>query len=59
LIDKLARKLPFWKARLLTRVGRISYVQVVLSASVVYHLLALDLDPWVLQMIDRIRHGFL
>jgi hypothetical protein len=26
LIDKLARKLPFWKARLLTREGRISYV---------------------------------
>jgi hypothetical protein len=59
LIDKLARKLPFWKARLLTREGRISYVQVVLSASAVYHLLALDLDPWVLQMIDRIRRGFI
>jgi hypothetical protein len=32
---------------------------VVLSTSAVYHLLALDLDPWVLQMIDRIRCGFL
>jgi hypothetical protein len=31
----------------------------VLSASAVYHLLTLDLDPWVLQMIDRICHGFL
>jgi hypothetical protein len=36
-----------------------SYVQVVLLASVVYHLLTLDLDPWVLQMIDCIRYGFL
>jgi hypothetical protein len=44
LLDKLAQKLPFWKARLLTREGRVTYVQVVLTASVIYHLLALDLD---------------
>jgi hypothetical protein len=45
LIDKLARMLPFWKARLLTREGRLSYVQTVMTASAIYHLLALDVDP--------------
>jgi hypothetical protein len=35
-LDKLAAKLPFWKARLLTREGRLVYVQAVMSASVVY-----------------------
>jgi hypothetical protein len=59
LIDKLARMLPFWKARLLTREGRLSYVQTVMTASAIYHLLALDVDPWVFQVVDRIRRGFL
>ncbi|XP_071680494.1 uncharacterized protein [Lolium perenne] len=40
-IDKLADQLPFWKARLLSREGRLVYVQAVLGASVVYQLLAL------------------
>jgi hypothetical protein len=59
LLDKLAQKLPFWKARLLTREGRVIYVQMVLTASVIYQLMALDLDPWVWQLIDRLRRGFL
>jgi hypothetical protein len=59
LIDKLAAKLSFWKARLLTREGRLTYVQVVMTASAVYHVLALDVDPWVLQVIDRLCRGFL
>ncbi|KAM0856123.1 hypothetical protein ACQ4PT_049316 [Festuca glaucescens] len=59
LLDKLARKLPFWKAKLLTREGRLVYVQAVMTASVIYHFMALDLEPWVLQLVDRIRRGFL
>jgi mannosylglycoprotein endo-beta-mannosidase len=51
LIDKLARMLPFWKARLLTREGRLSYVQTVMTASAIYPLLALDVDPWVFQVL--------
>jgi hypothetical protein len=35
------------------------HIQVVLTAPVIYHLLALDLDPWVHQLTDRIRRGFL
>ncbi|KAM0902880.1 hypothetical protein ACQ4PT_019125 [Festuca glaucescens] len=58
-LDKLAAKLPFWKARLLSREGRLTYVQAVLSSSVVYHLLALDLDPWFVKAVDKLRRGFL
>jgi hypothetical protein len=44
-LDKLAAKLPYWKARLMSREGRAVYVQAVMTSSLVYHLLALDLDP--------------
>jgi hypothetical protein len=58
LLDKLAAKLPFWKARLMSREGRLVYVQAVMTASVVYHLLALDVDPWFIKAVDKLRRGF-
>ncbi|KAM0928574.1 hypothetical protein ACQ4PT_002562 [Festuca glaucescens] len=58
-LDKLAAKLPFWKACLLTREGRLVYVQAVMTASVVYQLLALDLDPWFFRAVDKLRRSFL
>jgi hypothetical protein len=54
LLDKLAAKLPFWKARLMTREGRLVYVQAIMTASVVYHLLALDVDPWFIKAVDKL-----
>jgi hypothetical protein len=41
-LDKLVGKLSYWRARLMTREGRAVYVQAVLTASVIYHLMALD-----------------
>ncbi|KAM0885371.1 hypothetical protein ACQ4PT_030436 [Festuca glaucescens] len=58
-IDRLAAKLPFWKARLLSREGRLVYVQAVLTSSVIYQLMALDLDPWFIKVVDKLRRGFL
>jgi hypothetical protein len=58
-LDKLANKLSMWRARLLTREGRAMYVQVVMRASVIYHLMALDLDPWFLQAVDKLWCSFL
>jgi hypothetical protein len=58
-VDKLAAKLPHWKARLLSKEGRLVYVQAVMSASVVYQLLALDLDPWFYKAVDKLRRSFL
>jgi hypothetical protein len=42
-LDKLAGKLSFWRARLMTREGRAVYVHAVMTASVIFHLMALDL----------------
>jgi hypothetical protein len=58
-IDKLAAKLPHWKARLLSKEGRLVYVQAVMSASLVYQLLALDLDPWFYKAVEKLRRSFL
>ncbi|KAM0878358.1 hypothetical protein ACQ4PT_034930 [Festuca glaucescens] len=58
-VDKLAAKLPHWKARLLSKEGRLVYVQAVMSDSVVYQLLALDLDPWFYKAVDKLRRSFL
>ncbi|KAM0888030.1 hypothetical protein ACQ4PT_028623 [Festuca glaucescens] len=58
-LDKLANKLAFWKARLMSREGRVAYVRAVMAASVVYQLMALDVDPWFLHAVDKLRRGFL
>jgi hypothetical protein len=58
-LDKLVGKLAFWRARLMSKEGRAVYVQAVMTASVIYHLMALDLEPWFLQAVDKLRRGFL
>jgi hypothetical protein len=30
-----------------------------MTASVIYHLLALDVDPWFIKAVDKLRRGFL
>jgi hypothetical protein len=37
----------------------VAFVQAIMTASVVYHLMALDVDPWFIQEVDRLRRGFL
>ncbi|CAM0882123.1 unnamed protein product [Alopecurus aequalis] len=58
-VDKLASKLQFWKARLLTRDGRVAYVQAIMTASVVYQMMALDVEPWFIKAVDKLTRSFL
>jgi len=59
LLDKVADRLPGWKADLLTNASRCILVQFVLTSMMIYLLLALDLPPQALKAIDKIRRGFL
>jgi hypothetical protein len=57
-VDKIADRLPNWKARLLNLAGRTALVRFVLSAIPVYLFLAMNIPKWVIHKIDKIRKGF-
>jgi hypothetical protein len=59
LIDKIADQLPGWKADLLNRVGRAILVQHVLTSRLIYIATTMDLPPWCVKAIYKIRRNFL
>ena len=59
LVDKVAERLPTWKAALLNRAGRVVLIKSTLSAIPTHTALAVNLSPWVIKSIDSLRRGFL
>jgi mannosylglycoprotein endo-beta-mannosidase len=59
LIDKIGARLPGWKGRSLTRAGRLTLINSVLSSVPVYHMTSFTLSKWAIKRIDRIRRNFL
>ena len=59
IVERVADRLPSWKADLLTKAGRVILVQYMLTSMLIYILLALELPPSVLKAIDKIRRAFL
>jgi mannosylglycoprotein endo-beta-mannosidase len=59
LIDKVANRLPTWKAEQMAPIGHITMVKSVLSSMPIYLLIAIDPPKWVIKGIDKFRRGFL
>lgn len=59
LIDKIANKLPGWKAPLLSKVGRLVVVKSVMSATPIHQMLVLNLPKWFFKAVHKRRRGFL
>ena len=57
--DKIAYQLPSWKADLMIRAGRRVQVQFVLTAMLVYLVMAIEFPPWAIKAVDKFRRGFL
>jgi hypothetical protein len=58
IIDQLADLLSGWKADLLIRAGRKIHVQFVLTATIIYLTMALDLPQWAHKAIDKIQMSY-
>jgi hypothetical protein len=52
--DHVADLLPQWKAELMSRAGRATHVQFVLTARMIYAAMAVDLPAWAIKAIDKI-----
>jgi hypothetical protein len=59
LVDKVAARIPTWKAGLLTNAGRATLTQTTLSAIPVHVAICCALSPWAIGEIDRRRRAFL
>ncbi|KAJ1689310.1 hypothetical protein LUZ63_013465 [Rhynchospora breviuscula] len=59
LIDKLTNRLSGWKAKLLSRAGRVVLASSVLSTIPIFFMSVFKLPAWVIRSIDRIRRDFI
>jgi hypothetical protein len=58
-IEKVADKLPGWKAALMNRPRHATMVRFVLSAVPIYLMIAINVPKWFIRAIDKIRRRFL
>jgi hypothetical protein len=59
MIDKVAARLPSWKAKFLDRHGRLTLVNSVLSSIPVHFLTVFQIKKWAIKQINKIMRGFL
>ena len=59
IVDKVAARIPTWKGKLLTSVGRATLAKSTVSAIPVHTSICCALSPWALREIDKRRRAFL
>jgi hypothetical protein len=59
LVDKVANKLPGWRASLLDRGGHLELVRATLSAIPIFSMMSLDIPAMTLTSIEKIIRAFL
>nr|AAR06296.1 putative retrotransposon protein [Oryza sativa Japonica Group]ABF96548.1 retrotransposon protein, putative, LINE subclass [Oryza sativa Japonica Group] len=55
-VDKVACRLPVWKAEQMAPIGRVTMVNAVLSSIPIYLLMAINVPKWVIKRIDKERN---
>ena len=58
-VDAVARRIPTWKAGLITAAGRLTLAQSTLSAIPVHVSITCVLSPWAIGQIDKRRRAFI
>ena len=59
MIDKIAKRLPRWRGKLLSLADRLELVNSVLTAIPIHMLTVLQIGKWAFKKIDKIRRDFL
>jgi hypothetical protein len=59
IVNKVADRLPSWMGRLLSITGRLVLTKVTLTSLVIYPAMALQLSPWAIGAIEKLRRAFL
>jgi hypothetical protein len=54
-VEKITDKLPSWKAALMNWAGRATLVRYVLSAILVYLLVAIKVPKWFIKLINKFK----
>ena len=58
-VDRIADKLPTWKAAMMPRAGRLALIRSVLAAIPLHQLIVLSLNKKALKQVNKILRGFL
>jgi hypothetical protein len=59
LVDRIADRLPTWRAAMMPKAGRLALISSVLSAIPLHQLMVLSMDKKSIRKIEKIFRGFL
>jgi hypothetical protein len=58
LLDKVGRKLPGWKGKLMSKAARAQLIKSVITSIVTYHGTVFPLPNWLIKKIDKFHINF-